>query len=196
MNPQHSLEEVQERAALYALGALRGEEARAFEAHLLSGCPTCAAEVQACQRVADELAHAAGPQAPNPSLRSRVMARIDSPEEPALLSRGGLEFVRSIRLPWDAGHSSGVEVKTLRVDHERGVVTKLVRMAPGATLRPHRHAAVEESYVLEGDLEVSGVLMRAGDYCRAEAGTVHADVHTRGGCTFLAIQSQRDEWLA
>src|SRR5262249_3379987 len=74
-----------------------------------------------------------------------------------------------------------------------GYVTKLVRMAPGAVLHPHRHAEAEESYVLEGDLWVSGVLMLAGDYCRAEAGSVHSEVHTSGGCAFIAVCWERDE---
>jgi quercetin dioxygenase-like cupin family protein len=66
-------------------------------------------------------------------------------------------------------------------------------MAPGATLVAHRHADVEESYVIEGDLLVAGELMHAGDYCRAEPGSVHAGVSTIHGCVFIAVQSQRDE---
>jgi len=49
--------------------------------------------------------------------------------------------------------------------------------------------------VLEEDLTVSGVLMKAGDYCRAEPGSVHTGLSTSGGCLFIAVCSERDERL-
>jgi anti-sigma factor ChrR (cupin superfamily) len=196
---RHTLEEVRERAALYALGALRDEEAREFEAHLATPCAVCTEEARAFSAVAADLGHAAQPAAPRPSVRARVLARVA--EESALARRpayekDGVNFVRPGHLPWNAGNAPGIEIKTLAVDHERGYVTQLVRMQPGAALRPHRHAAVEESYLVEGDLLVNGVLMRAGDYCRAEPHSVHAGVSTQGGCVFIAVYSERDELLA
>lgn len=195
MTGDHSLEAIQERAALYAVGALRGDDARQFEAHLSGGCDACAAEVNAFAAAAAHLADAAGPAHPSPSVRERVMERIVAPDL-VLLDQAGVRIVRSAGLAWRPGRASAVEVKVLHVDAERGYATKLVRMAPGAALIPHRHADLEESYILEGDLLVAGVEMRAGDYCRAESGSVHDDIRTRGGCVFIAVQSQRDEWLS
>jgi DNA-directed RNA polymerase specialized sigma24 family protein len=42
----------------------------------------------------------------------------------------------------------------------------------------------------------SGVLMRQGDYCRADAGSLHTGVTTKTGCVFITVASSRDEWLA
>jgi quercetin dioxygenase-like cupin family protein len=75
------------------------------------------------------------------------------------------------------------------------MVTVLVRMAPGTSAPRHRHAEVEESYVLEGDVTISGVEMTPGDYCRAEPGSVHTGISTRGGCQFITIASERNELL-
>lgn len=81
------------------------------------------------------------------------------------------------------------------VDQARNSFTTLVRMAPGAILASHRHADAEESYVLEGEIFVSGVLMHPGDYCRAEAGSLHTGVTTKTGCVFIAVASLHNEWF-
>jgi len=73
--------------------------------------------------------------------------------------------------------------------------SSLVRMAPGSRIRPRRHADVEESYLLDGDLVVDGIEMKLGDYCRAEARTRHTDVFTRNGCVFISVCSTKDEWF-
>ena len=196
---EHTLDQVRERASLYALGALSGSEARQFEEHLSNGCSMCADEVRAFAAVTTDLASAAAPQTPRPALRTRVLERIANDAaatESAVIKQSGARFVRSGKLRWRESNAPAVEIKVLSVDKQRGYVTQLVRMEPGAVLRPHRHVDTEESYLLEGDLLVSGVAMHAGDYCRAEAGTLHEGVITRGGCVFIAISSLRDELLA
>ncbi len=196
---QHSLDEARERAALYALGALRGDEAREFEAHLATRCDVCTEEVRTFSAVAANLDQLVQPQAPQPSVRARVLERVANESvlvrQPAY-EKDGVNFVRPTHLAWEAGNAPGIEIKTLSVDAQRGYVTQLVRMPAGSSLRPHRHADVEESYLIEGDLLVSGVLMHAGDYCRAEPNSVHSGVTTQGGCVFIAVYSSRDELLA
>ncbi|MBI3302018.1 MAG: cupin domain-containing protein, partial [Deltaproteobacteria bacterium] len=118
------------------------------------------------------------------------------PEAHPVIDKNGSRFARATQMTWQEGNAPAGEIKALFVDQQRGYNTFLVRMAPGAMLRPHRHADVEESYLLEGDLLVSGVEMKAGDYCRAEPGSLHAGVTTRGGCVFITVCSQRDELLA
>ena len=68
-------------------------------------------------------------------------------------------------------------------------------MAPGTSYPGHRHAGVEECYVLEGDLRVGDLVMRAGDYQRAAIGSVHGVQSTEGGCLLLVLMSDRDERL-
>ena len=67
---------------------------------------------------------------------------------------------------------------------------------PGARLPRHRHDDVEELYILSGDLSVSGEVVRAGDYCRAYADTVHEESFSETGCLFLLMASQHNEMLA
>lgn len=196
---EHTLDQVRERASLYALGTLSASEAGEFEEHVSSGCSICVDELKAFTAVATDLASAAAPQTPRHTLRTRVLERIATDAtatEGAVIEQMGARFVRSGKLGWKAGNAPAVEIKVLAMDKQRGYVTQLVRMEPGASLRPHRHADVEESYLIEGDLLVSGVVMHAGDYCRAEGGSLHEGVVTRGGCVFIALSSIRDEMLA
>ena len=60
-------------------------------------------------------------------------------------------------------------------------------MEAGARLPAHKHATVEQLYILEGDGHVTGQVLRAGDYYRVAAGTTHDITYTEGGCTFLLI---------
>jgi anti-sigma factor ChrR (cupin superfamily) len=69
-------------------------------------------------------------------------------------------------------------------------------MAPGTVYPAHRHGDLEEIYMLEGDYLVSGILMHAGDYCRAEAGSVHEDSRTLSGCVFIVTASMQDQRVA
>jgi hypothetical protein len=177
------------------LGALPPDEARAFEAQLAAGDARAESELAAFRAVVQDLAHAAPPQAPPPALRERVLARIAT-EDAAVIDQGGLSFVRGDRLGWQPGSVPGVEVKPLSIDAERGRRTVLVRMAPGTVYPAHRHGDLEEIYMLEGDYLVSGVLMRAGDYCRAEGGTVHEDSRTLSGCVLIVSASLQDQRVA
>ncbi len=191
MKPQHTLEQAQERAALFALGALDPEESREFARHLEEGCEICAAEVGSFAAVVDELALATEPAEPSDAARATVLARFATPE----IEKDGVRFVRVGLMPWQDGALPQVERKSLFVDPERRFTTQLIRMAPGATLPSHRHAEAEEIYLIEGDLTVCGIPMRAGDYCRADTDSIHDGIHTVNGCVFLVRSSQRDERL-
>lgn len=70
-------EEGQEIAALYALGALSQNEARAFESHLLEGCAACQQELEEFDRVVGALGASAEPVAAPTYLRDLLKARLD-----------------------------------------------------------------------------------------------------------------------
>ena len=198
MRSLHSIDEARDGAALYVVGALSGEEAREFEAHLKQGCEVCAAEVKAFSLVTNELAAAVPPQAPTVKLRERVLDKIASEVRAghsATIDKNGMRFMLSNLMPWEGSAIKGIETKVLFRDAAKGMVTVLIRMAPGTSAPRHRHAEVEESYVLEGDVTISGVEMRPGDYCRAEPGSVHTGISTRNGCQFITIASERNELL-
>ncbi len=186
-------EAVQERAAVYALGALPPEEADAVAAELANGAADLGEEVTAFAAVVEALPYAVRPQAPPPRLRAAVLERIADRATP-VLDVDGLRFVRSASTEWQRTPLPGIEVKRLHEDVESGRQTSLVRIAPGGRVPYHRHAGVEEIYLVDGDLVVAGVAMRSGDYCRAEAGTVHDGIRSPGGCVLLVCASVHDEY--
>ena len=61
-------------------------------------------------------------------------------------------LVRSADMEWQKTRFPGCEVKTLLFDRDSGLVTALMRFAPGAVLRDHEHVKIEQTYVLEGKL--------------------------------------------
>lgn len=78
----------------------------------------------------------------------------------------------------------GIEIKVL---HEQaGVLSYLLRLAPGARLPAHRHPADEECVVLEGTLRVgASLVIGAGGYHLAHQGALHAPVWTETGATIF-----------
>jgi anti-sigma-K factor RskA len=65
-----------EQADVYALGALDGEELAQFEAHLATGCATCAERLRETREALALLPRSLPPVAPPPSVRARVLERI------------------------------------------------------------------------------------------------------------------------
>jgi quercetin dioxygenase-like cupin family protein len=74
------------------------------------------------------------------------------------------------RRRWHAS-AEGVDVLPLRGDAD--VVSMLVRFAPGAAVADHTHALDEDCLVLQGEMFLGDILLRAGDYQLAPAGGTH-----------------------
>lgn len=187
--------DVHEAVALYALGALDEAAKAEFELHLERGCEPCQAELRLLNTVTDELAIALALPAPD-HLGQRVAAKAArAPRVPgSVIHEGGLLVSRPAEVAWQA-FSAGIEYKPLSADPERDNHTLLVRMQPGSRYSAHRHADVEELFMLSGDLRVAGQVIRGGDYCRADAGTVHGESFSDSGCLFLMIASRHNELL-
>ena len=66
--------------------------------------------------------------------------KADHTKLPPLASR----FVDVAALPWEKGRHAGCETKTLVVDRSTGLLTLLIRMAPGAKLPDHEHMLIEQ----------------------------------------------------
>ncbi|MEK6244529.1 MAG: cupin domain-containing protein [Pseudomonadota bacterium] len=104
---------------------------------------------------------------------------------PPLASR----FVEVAALPWEKTRFPGVEAKTLLVDRETGVVTSLMKFAPGARLPDHEHMLIEQTYVLEGTLVCGEGECTAGNYVWRPAGSRHeAWVGPQGGLMLAMFQ--------
>ena len=190
-------EEQAGRAALYALGALEGDEAREFEEHLLAGCEACAAELREFEAVTYDLGSAAPEAEPPAGVRARLLALVaEEGGGGPNLSRDipeGFLVLRSGEGKWRPTDDAGVTFKLLFADNERGTVTTLVRMEPGSRIRSHRHLGVEQCLVLEGDVRSGKVAMTAGDFNCSMPGSVHEELVTDGGALLLLVSPEHYE---
>ena len=93
----------------------------------------------------------------------------DHAQLPPLASR----FVDVEKLPWETTRFPGIESKVLLVDHATGVMTALMRFAPGARLPVHAHVMIEQTWVIEGSLVCGEGECKAGQYVWRPAGSRH-----------------------
>ena len=202
-------------AALYALGSLEGEEARAFEAHLEEGCDACQSELREFESVVGSLGLAAPEAEPPARARESLLERLAAGDSSASsaadaselkdsvneakadssrsLCDEGFLVVRAGEGQWLPTGDAGVSFKLLYTDRERGTFTTLVRMEAGASIRAHRHLGVEQCLVIEGDLRAGDVEMGAGDFNCSLPGSVHEEIATKGGALFLIVGPERYE---
>jgi quercetin dioxygenase-like cupin family protein len=74
---------------------------------------------------------------------------------------------------------AGVQLKVL---HEAGgVMSYLVRLAPGAALAAHRHPIDEECVVLEGEVVIGELRVGAGGFHLGRREVLHDHVRSDGG---------------
>jgi len=92
---------------------------------------------------------------------------------------------------WD-NVAPGIWVKLLAQDHERHIVSMLVRLEPGGEYPAHTHAGLEELHLLDGELWIDERKLYPGDYNRAEAPTGDKRVWSETGCTCVLITSTKD----
>jgi anti-sigma factor ChrR (cupin superfamily) len=100
-----------------------------------------------------------------------------------------LIIVRAAEGTWLPGPAAGVTVKPLFRDPARQTESYLVRAEPGSRLPRHRHVGPDEAFFLEGDGRMGTLVLEAGDFYRAEAGTVHDVSWTARGCLCITLAS-------
>ncbi len=118
-----------------------------------------------------------------------------SPNAPGHAGLGPLasRLVKAKDLPWQPTRFEGIEVKPLLVDRPNGLVTSLIRMAPGAVLPDHEHVLIEQTYVLEGHLvdktgPDEGIECGPGEFIWRPAGSRHVAWSPRGGLMLAMFQ--------
>ena len=178
--PPLTPDEAAELAALYVAGALGGDDARAFEARLSDGEPAPVQEVASLRGVLDDLVTDIEPVAPPTEARARLLDAVAAEgAAPRFFAQ------RADQGEWVDLPVPGLSTRVLFEDRARGLRTSLLRLEPGAVIPRHVHPAVEECYVLEGDIETDGQWFGVGDYVRYAAGTTHESVSSRSGCLLL-----------
>jgi len=170
---------------LYALQALPSSEISVVEAHL-SACAECRQEMETLRPIIGTfVSWPTDVLRPSASLWERLARRIGA--EP------GQDPVRerAAEPDWEEA-APGLTYKLLAADTENDRVSLLVRLAPGAHYPPHRHAGVEELYLLHGELMIEDRKLYPGDYNRAEPGSADQRVWSETGCTCVLLTSARD----
>ncbi|MBT8040406.1 MAG: cupin [Xanthomonadales bacterium] len=112
---------------------------------------------------------------------------------------GGLNADRSLRvvvetaaLDWEQSPAAGVWRKKLeRAGDEAGIVTSVVRYAPGSRFAEHAHPLGEEVFVLDGVFADENGEYPAGTYLRNPPGSRHAP-RSPQGCDLLVKLDQFD----
>ena len=173
-----------DQIADFALRALPASEASALESHLRE-CSECKQELAALQPVVDAMVDwPIDVLRPPMPLWERLARRIgiDSAEEPAQWAD---------EPAWNEV-APGISCKLLATDETTGIVSMLVRLAPGVAYPAHSHAAIEELHLLDGELWIEDRKLHPGDYNRAELGTSDSRVYSETGCTCVLITSFRD----
>ncbi len=127
-------EEYLELAAIYALGALDGEDRAKLETHLASGCEICRDEILDSEKLLADLALAAPHAAPPDSVRRRLFERVRE-DSGAATERSPLPFRLTRALAAAATLAAvglGVYARTL---HERAETAETERAAREALER-------------------------------------------------------------
>jgi len=133
------------------------------------------------EQLADALAPIAPPADRAEAIKASVLGRVRA-------ARARFVTVRADEGDW-IEIAPRVHSKLL---HEDGQARSfLLRLAPGARLPVHGHAAEETCLVLEGSLQIGELEMRAGDFHLALEGSVHDDITSRSGA-LLFIRAASD----
>ena len=173
---------------LYTLRALPSSDIPAVEAHI-SACADCRHDMETLRPIIG--AFVSWPTdvlRPSASLWERLARRI--------AAETGQESVvpasqQRAEPDWEEA-APGLAYQVLAADTENDRVSLLVRLAPGAAYPPHRHAGVEELYLLHGELMIDDKKLYPGDYNRAEPGSADQRVWSETGCTCVLLTSTRD----
>jgi len=181
--------------ASYALAALERSETELMKAHLPT-CPECQQEYHALSSVTDTLsAWRSQTMPPLASSWNRLAERIAAQPQKKVAAPVSLTPapVQGWSEPQWKEVAPGITCKLLSTDRDADRVSMLVRLAPNTAYPPHRHAGVEELYLLEGELWIENRKLEPGDYNRAEPGTADQRVWSETGCMCLLITSPSDQ---
>lgn len=172
---------------VYVLHAVPSEEFRRLEAHLTE-CVECQRELQSLRSLVDSfVAWPTDILRPSETLWGRLQHRIGEETGDSALPD---------KRPWPEPEwedvAPGISCKLLATDQERDRVAMLVRLAAGTAYPPHRHAGLEELFLLDGELWIEDRKLCPGDYNRGEPGTADERVWSDTGCTCVLITSPSD----
>ncbi len=127
----------------------------------------------------EALADCAPDAAPPADLFDRIEGEIDTP------AIHGVDTILAAAGKWyDQG--SGVWSK-LMASSPDGKKIFLLRCLPGGVIPAHRHSGWEYALVIEGQYQIEGRTVRAGDAQQSAANSFHPQITTDVGCLLLVV---------
>ncbi|MCM1983657.1 cupin domain-containing protein [Lyngbya confervoides] len=183
-----------ELAPLYVLDLLNETE-RTWVADQAANNPELADELLEYQSAVTTLPYHEPLMPMRQNLKNDLFQRLNLPA-PDLGARRTPSYsaIRSGDLNWQEHDVPGVRIAIVYSDETTRELVGFLKADPNVQYPYHRHAAVEELYMLEGDLIIGDEVFGAGDYIRSQPGSGHAPL-TRGGCHFFFRTSMDDEYL-
>src|ERR1700745_2960732 len=103
---------------------------------------------------------------------------------------GGSTYVKPSEMDWKPTRFERVSIKVLYENPERGEMTCLLKLDPGAYIPFHKHLKIEQTLVLEGSVEDHDGIATAGDYIWRKSGSLH-DNKLPGGAVLSRCTANR-----
>ena len=99
---------------------------------------------------------------------------------------GGSVYIKPQEIEWEPTQFEGISIKVLYEDKAKGEMTCLLKWEPGATLSMHKHAEIEQTFVIEGSFYDHDGICRAGEFVWRRVGSFH-ETHSDEGAVILAV---------
>lgn len=116
---------------------------------------------------------------------ARIRARVD-----AAIAEAPVSTHRAADGGW-IRRGPHIQIKLVRRDPVDGLCSFLLRLAPEGYIEAHAHRRTEECVIVEGEVEVDGVRLGAGDYQVLGAGTRHSRIYSKHGA-LLFLRAELD----
>ncbi len=183
-------EDIQDLAIQFATEGLDAEQQVIYDAWVISASVADKAifteSVDLCSEVSEGFASQEGVNVPE-GVKGKLLAEVS--DGVAILG-DGVKLVRKDEQEWmNLPVKGGARLLELSARKKDGFVMSMIEVQAGCQFPAHDHAGVEMAYILEGDLESDGVLLHAGDFMRADAGTHHGTHFSPNGCRALVVTS-------
>lgn len=186
-------------AALDALGILAGEEKGRYQTLLAGADDSARREASLSREAVLVIAQGLDPVEPPASVKAAILGAVRSAQQADETVPATSRTVRAGEGQWfdhPMRGVTGVQVKKLSYDRERGLATILMKFDPGAVYPPHDHHGGEECFVVSGSCRIGDAYLRAGDFHHADAGSHHGAVISDEGCVLLLVVDKEDYLVA
>ena len=183
-----------ELALLNAVGALDGKDLEDFQELLARADPATQAQIAAGNDLAGLLSLSAeSAQKLSAGVKPKLMRQVrELGRRKTTQPRLDFFSLRGNEGEWKQHAIPNVRFKQLASNRTAGYQMVLYEFAPGTRFPEHHHAGAEDCFVLSGDFQIDGSILRAGDFHHAETGSDHHESYTENGCRLLIVAAVED----